>query len=526
MIDLIQSREAMLAEIGATETAFTNRIEDPHDPAFLHLDQTSVAVCRPWEEILSRLRVPLARRFADVPPERFIRDIERPLKMGLGNAFKRGNQHDRDKRISVEAVVTETGALIAISNDGPGFDVEDTLRRFRASESYFTNKGGGFKAFERAGSVVSYADGGRTLLIRFLRGSESPDPGLALAEDYMASVFSKLGMLRKHGHTLESCQVDVLDRAVPGRPELRYALQIRESGIELPKMILIGRLLSESAARREHWVARQLYKGSFKAGDGLLVPKPLEVFDRHPRLMLYRFDPGHDLREHLEALRDPEPVAEAMRAVALGLRALHRSGISVDFDEIPRRARGRRKRTQEGIVAALSDVLPDRVPRARRFFEALEQRAARVDEPAEPVPIHGSFGGECIRRAEDRRGAERLYVYRFDECRRSHPGFDVGGLIADLSRWESESTARSDLFRAARDVFLKSYFAGDSPEWLEALPFFTSRANLDRLGQALERRREGAVSEIDTLLGQCERSLEEPAGTHLDLRKERTPTHE
>ena len=205
----------MLAEIGASEETFANRLDDPHDPAFLDLDQASVAVCCAWEEILPRFRVPLARRFADIPPEQFIRDIERPLKMGLGNAFKRGNGRDRDKRIRVEAVVTEAGALIEISNEGPGFDVEDTLRRFRASEHYFTNKGGGFKAFERSGSVISYADGGRTLLIRFLRGSEPPAPGLALVEDFMASVLRRLPIVRKRGYTLESCRVDKLDRHAP-----------------------------------------------------------------------------------------------------------------------------------------------------------------------------------------------------------------------------------------------------------------------------------------------------------------------
>ena len=35
MISLEQNRETMLADIGATEEAFANRVDDPSDPRFL-----------------------------------------------------------------------------------------------------------------------------------------------------------------------------------------------------------------------------------------------------------------------------------------------------------------------------------------------------------------------------------------------------------------------------------------------------------------------------------------------------------
>jgi hypothetical protein len=120
------------------------------------------------DDLLPVLNAAFSWRFANLPREQLFGDLIYLLKKGLGNAYKWGNQKDPAKRITVEAVTTKAGALVAISDEGEGFDVNGVLRRFQSDEHYFTHGGSGFKHFNKAKSLISYADGGRTLLICFL----------------------------------------------------------------------------------------------------------------------------------------------------------------------------------------------------------------------------------------------------------------------------------------------------------------------------------------------------------------------
>jgi hypothetical protein len=95
-------------------------------------------------------------------------DLNHPAKKGLGNAFKWGNRSDPSRTLMVRAVMTDAGAVVAITDEGRGFDVPAVLARFRDNSEYFQHGGSGFSHFHSTNSVVSYADGGRTLLIRFL----------------------------------------------------------------------------------------------------------------------------------------------------------------------------------------------------------------------------------------------------------------------------------------------------------------------------------------------------------------------
>ena len=79
------------------------------------------------------------------------------------------NGYDLTKVISVEIVLTAKGALIAVTDEGRGFDVALTFRRFQWQESYFANHGVGFRNLHRAISMVSYENGGRTVLLCFRR---------------------------------------------------------------------------------------------------------------------------------------------------------------------------------------------------------------------------------------------------------------------------------------------------------------------------------------------------------------------
>ena len=109
MIVLDRTKGEMLAEIHASDRGLANRVEDPSDPAFQSLDEASFVVRGSGrQEILPLITAALARRLEGMAPERFIRNVGRPLKRALGNADKRGNHQDPDKRITVEVVATRT----------------------------------------------------------------------------------------------------------------------------------------------------------------------------------------------------------------------------------------------------------------------------------------------------------------------------------------------------------------------------------------------------------------------------------
>jgi hypothetical protein len=169
MIDLNHTKEQMLVEIKASATVFANCLHDPADPGFVALDEAYLIVHgQTPEELLPVLNAAFAARCADVPPRQLHRHLLYPLKKGLGNAYKWGNHKDPAKRITVETVATKTGLLVIISDQGEGFDVPGIVGQFRSGKRYFTHGGSGLKHFDRAKSLISYANGGRTLLLRFL----------------------------------------------------------------------------------------------------------------------------------------------------------------------------------------------------------------------------------------------------------------------------------------------------------------------------------------------------------------------
>src|SRR5437667_8160196 len=162
MIDLSRTRAHLLAEIEAPRPA-GSPLTDASDPRMLVTDAHLLVRGHTRNEIFPLLKVVLSERFADVPRPQLIQDLLVPLKNALGNAYKHGNERDRAKSISVEIVLTRKGGLIAITDEGPGFDVELTLRRMREGEHASAHRGAGFRNLDRAHSLVSYENGGRTV---------------------------------------------------------------------------------------------------------------------------------------------------------------------------------------------------------------------------------------------------------------------------------------------------------------------------------------------------------------------------
>src|SRR5205823_5459382 len=160
MIDLSHNRAALLAEIEAPNPT-DHPLGDITDFCVATRD-THVRVCgHAPEDLFPFLKLALSERFAGVPRLQLIQDLLMPLKHALGNAARHGNGRDPAKLIVVEVVLTRRGALIAVTDEGEGFDAVLTFRRFQEQQSYFVNRGIGFRHLHQARCTASYENGGR-----------------------------------------------------------------------------------------------------------------------------------------------------------------------------------------------------------------------------------------------------------------------------------------------------------------------------------------------------------------------------
>jgi hypothetical protein len=157
MIDLTRTEEHMLAEI---------RANAPEETRFVLNGRTP-------DEMLPTLMETFATRYTSLPSERVYGELGYLVKKGLGNAYKWGNGCAPGRALTVRAVMTDVGAVVAIADEGNGFEVSNVLSTFLQNGGYSRHGGSGFVHFHEAGSLVSYADGGRTLLIRFLCSPEA-----------------------------------------------------------------------------------------------------------------------------------------------------------------------------------------------------------------------------------------------------------------------------------------------------------------------------------------------------------------
>lgn len=169
MIDLARTRSSLLHDIGVSNETLVRRVEGPDDDRFLELDEAVLTVRGGTPaELLPVLATALSRRFSGVSKKRLRDDLLYLLKKGIGNAYKWGHDRDPERSITVYLVVSRTGAVASVTDEGAGFDVARTVDKLLEGECYYTHGGSGFKNFRRTRSLVSYENSGRTLLIRFL----------------------------------------------------------------------------------------------------------------------------------------------------------------------------------------------------------------------------------------------------------------------------------------------------------------------------------------------------------------------
>lgn len=473
MIDLSRTRAEFLAEINAPDplgdpvTDLTDRRAETVDA---HLRICSHA----QEPLFSLLKTVLLERFAVVARLELVRDLLVPLKNALGNAFKHGNGTDAAKAISVEIVLTGKGALIAVTDEGSGFDVALTFQRFQGQESYFVNYGAGFRNLHRAMATVSYENGGRTVLLCFRPEAQNedreslfpaPEPlavGISPAEEpgvspdgkhvelskrakisgsalpkvldpewVQSSLSAELPEFGKDGARIESCRVYAPSGCAGDDCGNRYVLRVASRNGRLEDTrILTGRVHATAAAATSDFkAATKLHDANIS--NRLRIPRPVGRLSGEPSLVLYDFDPWMNLWEYSTCHSRLKTLRRIAKRIGRALQRLHWSPIVFPGGE-PERVGEELLAMMERAEKHLQSLPygPGLVNRFHASARRLENRAVFGGQGI-PAPIHGALGWDCIYY-----GVEgRFYLYRFETCRRSDPGLDLGGFAADLLRF-------------------------------------------------------------------------------------------
>ena len=498
MIDLGQTRAGLLAEINAPDP-LGDPLGDLADPR-LTITDTHLRICsHAQEQLFSLLKAVLLERFAGVARLELIGDLLIPLKNALGNAFKHGNGCDAAKVISVEIVLTGKGALIAVTDEGRGFDVALTFRRFQEQESYFVNRGDGFRNLHRAMATISYENGGRTVLLCFRpavspaelrlvpallapeppphppfghplprrgrgkgeRAAEGPTAGLdsrsslpkVLDSEWVQNrLAAGLTEFSKDGARIESCRVYPTRGCAGDGCGNRYALRVAgHDGRWAETRVITGRFHTTAA------VAEADFEAATKLNDArilnrLRIPRPVGRLAGEPRLVLYDFDPWMNLWEYFTYRGRLKTLCRTAKRIARALAHLHRSQVVFPEAEPERVGDG----LQAMVLQAEKHLQtlpcgPDLVNRFRVAAQRMQSRAA-FGRQRIATPIHGSLGWDCIHYGVD----GRFYLYRFEMCRCSDPGLDLGGFAADLLCFTLASHDE-EAYRVCLDDFLGKY---------------------------------------------------------------------
>lgn len=388
-----------MASIDAAPTAPWLQLESALDARWLTHDAVRLQLsARSRRDLFPILNLVLGVRLHDLAREALVRDVLVPTKNALGNADKRGNQRDRAKTIRVEVLAARQGVLVAITDEGPGFDVSRALEASR-TDRRDPDRGAGFRALDRSAATVSFEHGGRTILI-CLRHTWTPTPPEASwSAPHSLEAALAPALATTHG-AISGCRF-FLDSREPRWP-LRVATHCADRA--LPQVFAARRLATEAEARSEWVLLEALERTKLKK---LHVPRALARASDDPCLVVYDFDPWMNLWEYLDDRGDA--------------RATRRAGLRI------------------GQALQVLQELPLGLPRSARTGADGTIHAA-----AEPVPSHGALVGANIHYGVD----GRFYLSRWEAAAARHPGYDVATFLTDMLAY---ALARSNhaLFAAA-----------------------------------------------------------------------------
>ncbi len=534
MIDLRRTRHDMRLEIGAAADRGVEALSDPAASAFLADRAARVRILgHARDDLFPLLELVLSTRFADVGPLWLARDLLEPLKRGLGNAERHGNDRDQSKAIEVEVDVTPDGAVIAITDQGGGFDTALTLRRFCDRTQYFSNEGSGFRTFDRALSVISFADGGRTFLLRFLLRPgpfpESPaapaaQPGGAAHSDLAArlhDVFSEhpellapselpAGTIASHAGATTACFESVRLYDFPEREgaTVRCLVRSRRELAPASAIFTAHTFPSSQEARADFEAARAMHE-DLRTKE-VRIPAPLACLASE-RAVLYDYNPWMGLRTYLVLHGGGGAAYRMGRRLGKCLRALHRSRL--EFPEEPWDAvLDEWHACGERASGRLPPGDADRAGRIRlRLCQVQHELLRGAGSYGAPLsPIHGRFGLDSVHYGVD----GRFYLWRFGRCRHSHPGLDLGGCLADLMLMHDapghghggadgdHAGGGSGDHRTLAEGLLEAYADGEAPRWMDGLSLFVAGALLERID-----RTPCSSSDVERMLTLCEQAV-------------------
>jgi anti-sigma regulatory factor (Ser/Thr protein kinase) len=527
MIDLSRTRAELLAEIGAP--AFLgDPLRDLTDARIATADAHVRIYGRDKKDFFPLLKNALTERFAAVPRQQLIQDLFVPLRNALGNAYKHGNARNPAATICMEMVLTRKGALITITDEGSGFDVALTFRRCQEQENYSENRGAGFRHLHAARSTVSFENGGRTVLLCFRPTMEQRSP--ALRDNLAALAQSRSSSLRREAHPcpnvlepewiqtclaaelpefrnsqsrIESCRVYWTDGPADDRCGNRYVLRVAShDGLPTATRILTGRLHATAAkAEADFEAAKKLHHAAMS--DRLLIPKPVARLTGEPRLVLFDFDPWINLWEYLTSRDTLKSLRSSAERIGQGLALLHRSQVVFPGAERdPVRGEFHRMIAQAATSLQTLRVGNDLVNRFRVSVQQIEEWMPFAQRHTR-TPIHGALGWDCIHYG----ATGRFFLSRFEMCRQSDPGLDLGGFAADLLCF-TLARHNEEAYRACLDAFLSNYNAEAAhPMGADHLPFYIALALVERLGRVESHTRidaEQLFAALAVALGQGE----------------------
>ncbi len=473
MIVLGRDKARMIADIGGAEGA------------------RLVLRGRTCNDILPLVSVALKRGCSAARGQDFTDDVIELVKKGLGNAWKWGNRKDPAKSITVEVIATGTGVVAAITDEGDGFEVEGTVGAMRRGDHYFTHGGSGLAHFEKARSLVSYADRGRTVLICCRRRASDPARDPEVMKPLLAAACP---CFRDQKATIKSCRIDELSDPEEDHAELGYRLRYRGRDDPDRRITLTGRLLPGAVAERDLDIARRL-RDAMPEG-GLRIPAPLAALGE-PSMAIFECAATKNFRDHAKSLQGHKAWVRAVTTAASGVRDLHRSGIALHEQSIEEVLERHGAAVQRAEARLAASSRPGRSRQLRQAWDRLAAKAPDLDGTARAT-IHGNLGWRDILYSD-----RRMYLFRFELSGSAHPGFDVGGFLADSLRFHVlRDDGNRRLHAAGCEAFLAAYFNGEAPSWRERLDAFIAAALLLRLDRIVRRPVKKWDRKVDAFLEQ------------------------
>ncbi len=458
MINLSRTRAELLAEIDAANL--------PGDPLSDLTDlraasvEAHVRVCgRAHDELLPLLKITLSERFAAVPWLQMIRDLLLPLRNNLGNAYKHGTDTISPRlfrsrscsppRARSSRSPTRAGASMWRLHFGVSKGRKATSR-IMGSDSATCTVRFPWSATKTAATLCCCASGPRSKITTAL--STAMLYRRFCVRNGFRSVCQPKCRSSADGAKIESYRVYSARGYAGDDCGNRYVLRLAgRNGRPAETRILTGRLhATEAAAASDFETATKLHEA--RISTKLHIPRPVALLAGELRLVLYDFDPWMNLCEFFTHHGRIKTLRRIAARVGLGLAKLHCSqvgfrGAEVDFVREELRTMVVRSENYLHTLACG----PDLVNRFHVAAQRIESRAA-FDRERTLSPIHGALGWDCIHYGVD----GRFYLYRFETCRWSDPGLDLGGFAADLLCFTLASY-NEEAYRISLDAFLEEY---------------------------------------------------------------------